>query len=237
MVAKQRRNPNYEQNLTSLVEQTDERGILGLAPSISLDILRERCVWLTGAPLVLLQIAHPVIAYGVQQHTRKLDGPSLHQRFIDTLIYNQRVLFAPTLEMLKISRFVYTTHERVSGVIQEACGPFRAGDKYSAVDASALLWVYATGIEHSVFNFEFFVRRLSDSEKEAYYQFVRRIAPVWGLASDQMPSNWIAFQSYFATMIQNGSLCKTRPAETIVDSVFANHFWRKASRGRFFCFL
>lgn len=188
--------------------------LMNLAPPISIDILRESTIWLVSAPLVLMQIAHPLVAYGLKQHARAFDGQSLYLRFIDTVIYNHRVLFAPMDEMLKVSRFVYTTHQNVRGQVEQDCGPYLKGHEYAALDPELLLWVYATMIEYSVLSYELFVRRLTDQEKERHYQFVRRIAPVWGLSPAHMPADWRAFMQYYRHMVQS---CDIRRPDSSQD--------------------
>src|SRR5579883_826709 len=46
------------------------RGIVGYAPPITLEILRESITWLTVGPLLLMQVLYPPIAFALEKHAR-----------------------------------------------------------------------------------------------------------------------------------------------------------------------
>ena len=216
---------DYQSEMNALLAQVNGRpeGIFGLAPRVSVEILRESCAAMVWTPLALMELAHPIIAYGLQQHSANCHHPAMSLRFIDTVRYGYAVMFAPTDEMLRISRFVYVTHHAAVGTIERDSGRhYKQGQTYSALEARALLWVFATMIEYGVMAHELLVRPLSANDKEHHYQFMRRIAPVWGLSPHSLPPSWHEFLNYYRWVINSGQLAVTPPLVSTVSSAFGH---------------
>jgi uncharacterized protein (DUF2236 family) len=221
------KNYEYKTGFSAFLDQIGEDGIMGTAPNISHEILRESITWMTISPLLLMQISYPPIAFALERHSTNFTGLGLYLRSIETVIYAHKVLFKPKSELKEISDFVFRTHAKVKGVIPEDTGPFKKGDTYDGLDQKALAWVFATSVDYAIAGHELFVRKLSDAEKDTHYKFIRKTAPVWGLDPDQLPSDWDSFTSYMSSMVRSGILAETQPAKFIVANVFRDRLVRK----------
>jgi uncharacterized protein (DUF2236 family) len=165
-----------------------------------------------GVTPILPQIAHPYVAYAIKQHSLSRGSAYLQHRFLNTLKYGFAIGYGTALDVEGAARTVYSLHQSAQGHLEEACGPFPAGHQYSATDVAALAWVDATIIEHGVLAYELFVQPLTNAEKEEYYQYARRTAPVWGVPSEALPLTWPAFLDDYADMLYSDWMCPTTPS-------------------------
>lgn len=213
---------NFEAELKQLTEKLGSRGVLELASPVTLEILRESSSAILCGSLALMQIAHPYIAYGLKQHARSLHGTALRLRFIETVRYAHITLFGPTEDMLKLARYVYRTHKNVRG---EYIAEEGYRESYEAMNPTNLLWVYATMIDYGIFSHELFVRPLTEAEKECHYQFMRKIAPIWGLSTSACPPTWFDFMNYYSFMVCRGTLSVPLPTREMIESAYKDRPW------------
>lgn len=173
-------------------------------------VTREAALFLGAGRATLLQLAHPFVAQGVADHSTTKEDP--FGRFHRTFAHVYAMSFGTTDQALKSARQVRRIHERVTGRLSEAAGPFPAGSAYMANDSEALMWVYATLAETSVRVYESVIRPLSAQELEAYYRDSRRFALLFGVPADLLPEDWTAFQAYCRKMADSPVLTVTAPA-------------------------
>ena len=162
------------------------------------EIDREAILFLGGGRAALLQLAHPFVGHGIDDHSTTRTDPQ--ERFIRTFENIWAMVFGPLDEALESARRVHAVHSRINGVIDEKVGRFAAGTPYSAADPAALLWVYATLVDSALLVYELMVRRLSLVEKEQYYQGSKRFAHLFGISQDIVPRRWGDFVTYLAQM-------------------------------------
>ncbi len=172
--------------------------------SKSWEINREGVLFLGGGRAALLQIAHPFVGHGVDDHSATRTDPQ--GRFIRTFENVWAMVFGPLEEALESARRVHAIHAKVAGTIDENVGRFRAGTRYSAADPEALLWVYATLVDSAVVVYERMVRALTAQEKEQYYRESQRFACLFGIPETSIPPDWNAFVAYLADMYRTDTI-------------------------------
>src|ERR1700719_3549850 len=122
---------------------------------------------LGGGAAVLLQVAHPLVACGVTEHSGyKRD---LWRRLVGTLRALYQITFGDKTEADRAAAVVRQVHARVDGTTIERLGSFPAGTSYSASDPELMLWVHATLVYSSLAAYQQFVQPLSDPELEQYH--------------------------------------------------------------------
>lgn len=178
---------------------------------------RELLVMLAGSRALLLELAHPMIAAGVAQHSDFRRRPL--RRLFNTLRVMQRLSFGEGPAIEKALRHYYGCHPHVHGSLDEGVGRFHAGASYDATDPHLRLWVFATLIDSVLLTYSQFVRPLSIDECEGYYQDSKRMAKVFGIPPDVMPTKYSDFQRYVAAMIDE-RLAVGSTARDIMQALF-----------------
>ena len=152
-------------------------------------INREAVLLGAGPAALLLQIAHPLVAEGVAQHSHFEDDPFARLR--STLRTTMDLVFGdgPTAE--RALRRLNGVHATVRGEVTDADATEVTGGAtaYRAMDPALLLWVQATLIVTSVRAYERWVGPLTDDDKETFWQEARRVGPRMGIPLDRSPAD------------------------------------------------
>src|SRR6476646_10466227 len=124
----------------------------GLYPegSITRRINRENVLLLGGGRALLMQLAHPKVAAGVDEHSDFRSHPI--RRLRRTILMTMAIVFGDRDTALSAARTVNQVHARVKG------------RDYRALDPELLLWVYATLADTALVTYETFVQRLLPRE-------------------------------------------------------------------------
>src|SRR5262245_46660614 len=113
--------------------------------SIAQRINGERLVVLGWTRAILLQIAHPLIAAGVHEHSRFRESPWVAaERLHSTIQAMLALTFGPDDAARKSLEGIRAIHRRVNGKLRTGVGRFAAGTQYSAEDPALVLWVHLT---------------------------------------------------------------------------------------------
>jgi uncharacterized protein (DUF2236 family) len=197
--------------LERLREQvSDPRAGLFGPRSKSWEVSRETVLFLGGGRASLLQLAHPFVAHGVEQHSATKTEPL--GRFIRTFEIVYDMVFGDLDAAFQAARRAHTIHKRVTGTLAEDSGDLHAGDSYAANTEEALLWVHATLVDSAVLVHDLVVRPLALEEKEAYYQESKRFASLFGIPESILPVDWAAFEQYNRRMWESNALFVGRAA-------------------------
>jgi uncharacterized protein (DUF2236 family) len=181
--------------------------------SVGWFVNREVIHFVGGGRAALLQLAHPFIAYGVGQHSQTQADPL--GRFHRTFFHVYKVVYGDLEHAIQSARRVFAIHERVRGIIDEDVGRYPKGSTYTALDESALFWVYATLIDTSVRMYELVVSPLSRSDKERYYEESRLLAYLFGVSDRVLPPSYEAFEVAFDALVSSDAIAVSRPAREI----------------------
>jgi uncharacterized protein (DUF2236 family) len=169
--------------------------------------------FLGGGPAVLLQVAHPLVAAGVVQHSDY--SRDLWRRLIHTLRALYLIAYGTKEEAEQAGAIVQAVHAHVRGTTETQLGPYPAGTSYSASDPELMLWVHGTLVETSLAVFERFVHPLQFSERERYYREMTVVARLFGTPSDVMPASFGDFRDYFEAQLLGGAVTVTAPAREV----------------------
>src|SRR5262249_7540734 len=98
--------------------------------------------FLGGGTAVLMQVAHPLVAAGVAEHSGY--DADLWRRLLRTLGALYTITFGTKSEADRAGAVVQAVHNRVKGSTSSDLGVYPAGTPYSAGDPELMLWVHAT---------------------------------------------------------------------------------------------
>jgi uncharacterized protein (DUF2236 family) len=165
---------------------------------------RETVLLLAGGAALLSQIAHPLVAAGVHEHSGFRSQPL--RRLYGTITAMQRMIYGPAPVALDTARRIRGIHRRVRGELTVDSTAFPRGTPYSAQDPQLLLWVHSTLAATAVDAYQTFFPPLSADERHAYYEESTLLGQLLGLSRDQMPADWAAFEAYYDSMLASDVL-------------------------------
>ena len=175
--------------------------------------------FLGGGASVLLQVAHPLVACGVADHSGY--DRDLWRRLARTLRALYLIAFGDRGEAEHAGAVVRAVHARVHGTTRERLGPFPTGTTYSASDPELMLWVHATLVHSSLAAYERFHRPLTPEERERYHGEMSLVARLFGTPADVLPRTYREFRAYFDSMVRSRTITVTPPAQAIADVILA----------------
>jgi uncharacterized protein (DUF2236 family) len=178
---------------------------------------RERVLLLGGPAALLLQLAHPLVAAGVAEHSGFRTDP--FERLRATLDATLRISFGDNEQVEDAAARVAATHRRVRGTLPAAVGPFVAGTPYRASDPDLAMWVHATLVSVALEVHQRFVGALSLSRCSRYYREVKRFARLFGVTDAVLPSTYRGFLEYVRAMERSELLTVGEGARRLADRV------------------
>jgi uncharacterized protein (DUF2236 family) len=169
--------------------------------------------FLGGGPAVLLQVAHPLVAAGVFDHSEI--RRDLWRRLVQTLRALYLIAFGTKEEAERAAELVQAVHAHVHGATRTQLGRFPPGTPYSASDPELMLWVHATLVQASLAAYERFVHPLSREDQQRYYQEMALVARLFGTPASVIPRSLADFRDYFAAQITGETIAVTAPAKEV----------------------
>jgi uncharacterized protein (DUF2236 family) len=173
-------------------------------------IHREGIVALAAARALLLELAHPMVAAGVADHSDFRHRPM--RRLFGTLLVMQRLSFGDLRAAQWAARHTNQCHQKVKGVLA-------TGEAYDADDPHLRLWVLATIIDSTTRAYDRFIAPLSDSERAEYYEDSKEMARMFGIPASVMPATYADFCAYIQHTIDETLLVGLQARE-ILDALF-----------------
>ena len=165
----------------------------------------ESVLLLGGGRALLLQVAHPLVAAGVADHSTF--ASRRFQRMVRTLRPMHTIVFGTAEQAARSAEHVAHRHKRV------------VGQGYSASDPELQAWVLATLIETTLTMRARFIGPLRPPLEDAYYRDALRAADVLGVPRGSLPGDLAGFRAYFAGMLN--TLEVTDTARAIAADLFA----------------
>ncbi len=178
---------------------------------------REALLLLGGGSALLLQIAHPLVAAGIAEHSGFREQPV--RRLYRTVSSMRKIIYADRGTALATASHVNRVHATVHGVLTEPTPVFPVGTPYRANDPALLLWVHATLVETALRTYETFLPALRPSDRERYYQESKTIGAVLGLTHTDLPEDYDAFSRYFDTMVEGPELYLTPTVAELAEHI------------------
>jgi uncharacterized protein (DUF2236 family) len=178
-------------------------GILG-PRSIGWQIGADLALFLGGGRAALLQLAHPMVAYAIEHHSRTRDD--VVGRFQRTFRNVFAMVFGDLEDAVTAARRVHAIHSKISGTIPIAIGSWAAGTPYHANDIDALRWVHATLVDTTIVVRELIDGPLEVRIKDAYMIELHRFGALFGIPARALPQSWAEHVAYVADMLDSGAL-------------------------------
>ena len=178
---------------------------------------QEALTLLGGGRAVLLQLAHPLVAAGVAEHSDFRSDPL--SRLLRTLTLMHTLVFGTRRQVRRALDRFQAAHARVRGRLPQAVGPFPAGTPYMAGDPHLKLWVHATLVDTSLLTYERFVAPLTPEERSSYYADTRLLAQLLDIPDQSLPSSLPEFRRYVANMLAGDRLAVDNRARRLAWDV------------------
>ena len=191
--------------------------------SVSLDaaapvvrrIHAERVLLLGWGRAILMQLAHPLIAAGVDEHSRfhreRYGGLHRLRRTLDAML----ALTFETPEAPRAARRINATHDRVRGTLREATPAFPVGTPYSAHDPDLLRWVHATLLDSFLLTYQRFVAPLTPEEEDIYCFGTHVMESALGAPAGHFPRSRAALDAYLQEMLAGDIIYVTDTARRL----------------------
>ena len=178
---------------------------------------RELALLLGGGRALLLQVAHPLVAAGVAEHSGYREDP--WKRLAGTMDAVWAVVFGDRAQADRAAARVRAMHTKVNGTLASPMGPFPAGTRYTALDPALLLWVHATLVDSALLVHSQWVGKLREQEQQAYYEDMKTCGELFGTPPEVMPPTLRDFRAYVAEMLDSDEICVTDTAREIARTV------------------
>ena len=172
-------------------------GVFGPASEVW-RIGRERVLILAGPAALLMQMAHPLVAAGVAEHSDFRVRP-LH-RLRTTLDATLTMTFGDREQAAEAAGRIRSRHRRVTGCTRDTVGAFPAGTAYRADDPQLALWVLATLVWTALEFYDGFVGPLPQERRARYQAEMSRIGRLLGVPQGLLPGSYAEFTDYMRWM-------------------------------------
>ncbi|HEV8489009.1 MAG TPA: oxygenase MpaB family protein [Candidatus Limnocylindrales bacterium] len=161
---------------------------------------REAMLLLGAGPRsLLMQIAHPLVAEGVDQHSAFRADPWL--RLQGTLRSILRIVYGTTPAARAEIRRLNALHRGIGGPVRDPGARRAHGDRYSARDPELALWVHATLVDSTIESYDAWLEPHDRPARARFYAETRPIARAFGIPDAILPPDIDAFDEYMARML------------------------------------
>jgi uncharacterized protein (DUF2236 family) len=174
-----------------------DRGLYG-PDSEAWRLNREAMLLLGAGPrALLLQIAHPAVAAGVNDHSDFRTDPWL--RLAGTLRSYLTIVYGSTRSARAEIRRLNMLHRAITG------------PGYAARDPELSLWVHATLVDSTMAVADAWLEPLSANRRASYYRETVPIGRAFGVPEAVLPADVEAFDRYVAAMLAPGGPVAVSP--------------------------
>lgn len=183
---------------------------------------REMVVLLGWGPAILMQVAHPLVAAAIADHSVFLQEPARRlERSFRTLRTMLAIVFGDEEQVAHAGRRITGIHDGVHGHLAVAVGPFPAGTPYSAHDPELLRWVHATLVYALPHTYEALVGPLTPEEHDRYCLEALRTGPLLGIPDALLPRDQAALRAYLRGMLASDVIAPSPTARAIARELIA----------------
>lgn len=191
-----------------------------VAPSTGWKVQREIVLLLAWGPAILLQLAHPLVAQGIADHSGfRTQRHGRMRRLLATVEAMLQISFGTEAEAAAAVARINAIHDRVSGHLSGTAGAFPAGTPYTAHDPALLAWVHATLLDMNLRVYERLVGPLSVEEKDRYCAEATAIEVPLGIPAGRLPRCWEELGRYMEAMLASGTIAVTDQARMLAREV------------------
>ena len=191
-----------------------DTGILAI-DSVARRINRESFLLLGGTAALLMQVAHPLVAAGVDQHSDFRRSPV--RRLVRTVDTTLAIVYGERAAAQSALRRIGRSHAPVRGQAED-------GRAYRARDPQLLLWVQTTLVLTSARWYEAVMGRLSDAERDAYWAEGKFFAGELGVPEHLFPATYADLERFEADMLRT-EVIPNATATTVARDVIRPYGW------------
>ena len=193
---------------------------MSAAASIGWKLQREIVLLLAWAPAILLQLAHPLVAQGIADHSGfRSQRHGRVRRLYGTIDAMLRISFGTEAQARAVVARINAIHDRVNGHLPGPAGAFPAGTPYTAHDPALLAWVHATLLDMNLRVYERYVGPLSLEEKDRYCAEASAIETPFGIPAGRLPRTVADLGRYMDTMLSSGAISVSDTARMLARDV------------------
>ena len=183
--------------------------------SVAWRINAERLMLMAWPRAILLQLAHPLVAAGVEHSTFRSTPFAAAARLHHTVRAMLALTFGGDEARTAALDRIRAIHRRVNGELTHGVGAFAAGTRYSAEDPELLLWILACMADSALVVYQRTVRTLPRDERDAFWQDYKVIGREFGLRDADMPEAIEDFELYMNDMVEGDDLYVTDEAREL----------------------
>jgi uncharacterized protein (DUF2236 family) len=181
---------------------------------------REIVLLLAWGPAILLQLAHPLVAQGIADHsTFRTQRAGRTRRLYHTIDAMLQLCFGTEAQVQETFARINAIHDRVNGDLTQGAGVFPAGTRYSAHDPALLAWVHATLLDMNLRVYERYVGPLSLEEKDRYCAEATSIETPFGIPAGRLPRSFAELERYMDAMLASGDIAVTDDARLLAREI------------------
>ncbi len=162
-----------------------------------------------GPRALLLQLAHPLVAEGVAQHSDFRADP--WGRLRGTLRSYLRIIYGTSGQARAEVRRLNRLHRAVGGQVRDPVAREIGGATYSARDPHLSLWVHATLIESTLAVYEAWREPLGPGRRARFYAESVPLGRAFGIPDELLPGDLSAFERYWEEMLAPGGPIRVSP--------------------------
>lgn len=187
-----------------------------LHESIAKKVNGEAAVVLGWGRAILMQVAHPLVAAGVVEHSGFGGGPREYfRRSYRTIAAMLELTFGSPEVVQARADAINRIHHRVHGQLLSGTALFPTGTDYSATNPELLQWVHATLVDSQLISYQMFVGDLSPVERNRYCAEASEIGPQLGVPRGQLPETERELTTYLERMRASGAIEVTDSARRL----------------------
>lgn len=176
---------------------------------------------------ILLQLAHPLVAAGVDQHSGFRGSLTASFRRLRSTVGAMLTLtFGTEEEVISAAAGINCIHDRVSGRLRESTGVFPSGETYSAHDPELLRWVHATLLDSVPLTYELLVGPLTDDERDRYLVEAAVMEPLLDIPRGSLPRNRNELDAYMRETLRSGGIAISEGSRALARAVLFPPRWQ-----------
>lgn len=178
--------------------------------SVTWKINREIVVVAGWGRAILMQLAHPLVAAGVLDHSTFNRGlTSSFGRLFSTVGAMLSLTFGDDEEAIAAAAHINTIHDHVIGRLRTRAGIYPAGTLYSAHQADLLRWVHLTLLESIPLTYELLVGPLTHEERDRYCVEAAVMEPLLDIPPGTLPRRWSDVSPAIGVVMAEGRIAAT----------------------------
>ncbi|MEZ5316980.1 MAG: oxygenase MpaB family protein [Vicinamibacterales bacterium] len=193
------------------------------APAMTpLRVNAERVVLFGWSRAILLQLAHPLVAAGVAEHSTFRGGPFAAARRLHETVHAMLALtFGPPEVRDAAIAGILTIHRRVHGRLRADVGPYPAGTPYSAEDPALVRWVHLTLLDSVIRAADLLVSPMDEAARDTYCREAAWVALALGARAADIPTRWADVHAAVERACASPDICVGPDARTLAPAVLA----------------